>query len=309
MNDKIRQNGFPILAALIWGTAFVAQSVSTDFVEPMTFNALRSAIATVVLLVVLWAFRRFGAKPQTAPREKGSRKDLILGGICCGAALCIASNLQQAGLSDTTAGKAGFITALYIVIVPLLGLFLRKRAPLTVWIGVVLALAGLYFLCITESLSIQQGDLYILACAVVFSVHILLIDHFTQRVDGIALSCAQFLVAAILSGIGMLLFEHPDWQSILQCTWPILYVGVFSSGIAYTLQILAQKGANPTVVTLLLSLESVFSVLAGALILGDRLSGREIIGCVLMFAAVVLAQLPVGGKEARQADIVKKAAD
>lgn len=294
MNDKIRQNGFPVLAALIWGTAFVAQSVSTDFVEPMTFNALRSVIATVALLLVLWCFRRARAKhPQQEEKPvKGSRRDLILGGICCGTALCIASNLQQAGLSDTSAGKAGFITALYIVIVPVLGLFLHKKAPLTVWVGVVLALAGLYFLCITESLSIQRGDLYILACAVIFSMHILLIDHFTQRVDGIALSCAQFLVMAVLSGIGMLLFEHPDWEGILRCLWPILYVGVFSSGIAYTLQILAQKDANPTVVTLLLSLESVFSVLAGALILGDRLTGREIFGCVLMFAAVVLAQLP-----------------
>lgn len=293
MNVKIRQNVFPVLAALIWGTAFVAQSVSTDFVEPMTFNTLRSAIAFVVLLLVLWCFRRARAKhPQEGTPVRGSRRDLILGGLCCGTALAVASNLQQAGLSDTSAGKAGFITALYIVIVPVLGLFLRKKAPATVWVGVVLALGGLYFLCINENLSVQTSDLYVLACAVIFSIHILFIDHFTQRVDGIALSCVQFLVATILSGVGMLFFEHPDWQGILQCLWPILYVGVFSSGVAYTLQILAQRGANPTVVSLLLSLESVFSVLAGTLLLGDRLSGREIFGCVLMFAAVVLAQLP-----------------
>ena len=295
MNSKIRQNLFPILAALIWGTAFVAQSVSTDFVEPMTFNALRSLIATLVLLVVLWVFRRRQAKhpaEEATPPRHGSRKDLILGGICCGTALSVASTLQQAGLAETSAGKAGFITALYIVIVPILGLFLRKKAPATVWVGVVLAAAGLYFLCITDRFTMETSDLYVVACAVIFSIHILLIDHFTERVDGIALSCAQFLVATILCGAGMLIFEHPDWAGILHCLWPILYVGVFSSGVAYTLQILAQKGANPTVVSLLLSLESVFSVLAGALILGDRLSGREIFGCVLMFAAVVLAQLP-----------------
>ena len=302
MNVKVRQNVFPVLAALIWGTAFVAQSISTDFVEPMTFNALRSLVAFVVLVVVLLAFRAWKARrpleESPAAKPSGSRRDLVLGGICCGTALAVASNLQQAGLAETSAGKAGFITALYIVIVPVLGLFLRKKAPLTVWFGVVLALTGLYFLCVTDRFAIQSSDLMVVLSAFIFSVHILLIDHFTARVDGVALSCAQFLVAALLSSLGMLLFEHPNWQGILQCLWPILYVGVFSSGVAYTLQILAQKDANPTVVSLLLSLESVFSVLAGAVILGDRLTGREIFGCVLMFAAVVLAQVPMGKRRA-----------
>lgn len=291
MNPKIRQNLFPVLAALIWGTAFVAQSVSTDFVGPMTFNAIRSLIAALVLLPVGAIFRR-RTTPAVAEAPRGSRRDLIFGGVLCGIALSVASTLQQAGLSETSAGKAGFITALYIVIVPVLGLFLHHRAPVTVWLGVVLALAGLYFLCITDGLAIQTGDLYVILCAIVFSVHILLIDHFTERVDGIALSCAQFAVAAVLCGGGMFLWETPNWGAILSCLWPLLYVGVFSSGVGYTLQILAQKGANPTVVSLLLSLESVFSVLAGAIILGDRLSGREILGCVLMFGAVILAQFP-----------------
>ena len=229
---------------------------------------------------------------MTPPLRPGSRRDLVLGGICCGVALTVATNLQQKGLETTTSGKAGFITALYIVIVPIAGIFLKKKAPRIIWLSVALAVAGLYCLCITEDLTISTGDFYVLLCAFCFSAHILVIDHFTQKVDGVELSCAQFFVTTVLSGIGMLATEHPSLEALAVCLWPILYVGIFSSGVAYTLQILAQKDSNPTVVSLLLSLESVFATLAGALILHDQMSGKEYFGCVLMLAAVVLAQLP-----------------
>lgn len=300
--NRIRQNVFPVLAALIWGTAFVAQSVSADFVEPFTFNAARSVVAFVFLLILsaVLRHRRRRDFADSAQARPTARRDLVLGGLCCGVALTLAANLQQKGLETTTSGKAGFITALYIVIVPVAGLLFRRRVPRAVWFGVVLAVAGLYCLCITEDFTISGGDFYVLLCAFCFSAHILVIDHFTQKVDGVELSCAQFLVVTVLSIVGMIATEHPSLSALLQCAGPILYVGLFSSGVAYTLQILAQKDSNPTVVSLLLSLESVFATVAGALILGDRMSGKEYFGCVLMLAAVVLAQLPERKKPAAQ---------
>ena len=175
---------------------------------------------------------------------------------------------------------------------PILGLFLKKKAPRSIWLGIVLAVAGLYCLCITEEFTIATGDFYILLCAFCFAGHILVIDHFTQKVDGVELSCIQFLVAAVLSAVGMLASESPTWEAVRVCAWPILYVGIFSSGVAYTLQIVAQKDSNPTVVSLLLSLESVFATIAGAIAFGNQMSGKEYLGCVLMLVAVVLAQLP-----------------
>ena len=291
--NRIRQNVFPVLAAMIWGTAFVAQSVSAEFIQPFTFNALRSIVAFLFILPMVAVIRaRQKKRPSAQQTMPMKARDLMLGGIACGVALTVASNLQQKGLETTTSGKAGFITALYIVIVPIFGLFLKKKAPRIIWLGVILAVAGLYCLCITEDFSITMGDFYILLCAFCYAAHILVIDHFTQKVDGVALSCAQFLVTAILSAVGMILMETPTWESIRICMWSILYVGIFSSGVAYTLQILAQKDSNPTVVSLLLSLESVFATLAGALILHDQMSGKEYFGCLLMLCAVVLAQLP-----------------
>lgn len=297
--NRIRQNVFPVLAALIWGTAFVAQSVSTEFVGPFTFNAARSVVAFFFLLALCLLLRAkrqrdSGGSVQSDPTAK---KNLIVAGLCCGAALTVAAFLQQKGLETTTSGKAGFITALYIVIVPIMGIFLKKKAPRIIWVSVALAVVGLYFLCITEGFSVTIGDFYTLLCAVCFAVHILVIDYFGQFVDGVELSCAQFCVAGVLSGIGMLVTETPSVEAILACIGPILYVGILSSGVAYTLQILAQKDSNPTVVSLLLSLESVFATLAGAIILHDRMSGKEYFGCVLMLAAVVLAQLPEKKKE------------
>lgn len=286
-----RQNIFAVLAALIWGTAFVAQSVGAEYVEPFTFNASRAAIASVFLFVLCRVLRRRRVK-DGRPAPAGSRRDLLIGGLCCGTALAVATALQQKGLETTTSGKAGFITALYIVLVPIAGLLLKKRPPRAIWLSVLLAVAGLYCLCITEDFTITMGDFYVLLCAFCFTAHILVIDHFTRKVDGVELSCAQFFVVTVFSAIGMLLTETPTLAGVLACIGPILYVGIFSSGVAYTLQILAQKDSDPTVISLLLSLESVFAVVAGALILGDRMNGREYFGCALVMVAVLLAQLP-----------------
>lgn len=288
---RFRQNFFALLAAFIWGTAFVAQSVSADFVEPFTFNALRSLVAFLFLLLLI-AGLRFFQRHQGKTLKPLLSRELLIGGICCGIALTVSSNLQQKGLETTSAGKAGFITALYIVIVPILGFFLKRKPPRSIWLSVVLAVAGLYCLCIKETFSITSGDFYIMLCAFCFSIHILLIDHFTETVDGVELSCVQFLTVTILSVLGMLLTEHPNLAGIQSCAGSILYVGIFSSGVAYTLQILAQKNSNPTIISLLLSLESVFATVTGALILGDQMSGKEYLGCVLMLTAVILAQLP-----------------
>lgn len=289
--ERIRQNVFPVLAALIWGTAFVAQSVGAEYLDPFTFNAARSIIAALALTVVVWAFRR--RAPETRETQTpGSRRMLVMGGVCCGTALAVATNFQQVGIGGTSAGKASFITALYIVLVPICGLFFRKRVRPLVWLSVAVAVAGLYCICVKEDFTVTAGDFYVLICAFCFTVHILVIDYFTQRTDGIALSCIQFYVAAAWSAAGMLAFESPSWEALTACLPQVLYVGVFSSAVGYTLQILAQKGSNPTVVSLLLSLESVFGALAGAVLLGERMSGKEYFGCLLMLVAVVLAQLP-----------------
>ncbi len=291
-----------LLTAFIWGVAFVAQSVGMDYVEPFTFNCVRSLIGGVVLVPCIFLLDKLN--PQRNQEylaldlsgQKENQKKLIKGGVWCGIVICVASNLQQFGISYTTVGKAGFITALYIVIVPILGLFFRKKCSPAVWIGVVLAVFGLYFLCMTEGFSVQLGDFLVFLCALAFSVHIMVIDHFTQLVDGVKMSCIQFLVCGVISGVCMFLFENPSMSNILAAWQPILYAGVLSCGVAYTLQIVGQKGMNPTVASLILSLESVISVLAGLVLLGQKLSGREVAGCVFMFAAIVLAQLPSRSK-------------
>ena len=293
-NNQLRQVVFPILAAFIWGTAFVAQDVCADAMGAFTFNGTRYYIAVLSLLVVLAVSSGFRKdRPQLSPAEKkAQRRQLWLGGFCCGTVLAIASNFQQAGLvAGTDGGKAGFITALYVVLVPVFGLFFRRRVSLPVWIAVALSVGALYLLCIKGSFSLAPGDLLVLVCAICFSVHILVIDHFTATCDGVKLSCLQFLFAAIISAVCTFIFEPLDMPAILSCALPLLYVGIFSCGVGYTLQILAQKDSNPTVVTILLSLESVFAVIAGAIILKQQMSVREYIGCVVMFAAVVLAQI------------------
>ena len=302
-HNQMRQVVFPILAAFIWGTSFVSQDICADSMGAFTFNGTRYFIAVLSLLVVIAvmnATRKDRPQP-TAEEKKASRKQLWLGGLCCGTALAVASNFQQAGLvAGTDAGKAGFITALYVVLVPVFGLFFKRKVNLPTWIAVVLSVVALYLLCIKGSFTLAPGDLLILACAVCFAVHILVIDHFTAYCDGVKLSCLQFLFAGVISTVCMFLFEKVDFAAIWSCILPLLYVGIFSCGVGYTLQILAQKGSNPTVVTILLSLESVFAVIAGAIILHQQMSLREYIGCALMFIAVVLAQVQFPAKKAKQ---------
>lgn len=289
---KLKNSLILLLAALIWGVAFVAQSVGMDYVGAFTFNAARSLIGSAVLLPVILVmdFRRKRENPESRGRE--NRKDLIAGGISCGIFICLASNFQQFGIKYTTVGKAGFITACYIVIVPVLGMFLGKKCSSFVWGAVGMAVAGLYLLCIRDGFSIGKGDILVMVCAFLFSLHILVIDYFSPKADGVKMSCIQFLVSGILSGIPALILEHPQMSQLLAAWKPILYAGAMSCGVAYTLQIVGQKNMNPTVASLILSLESCISVIAGWLILGQRLSSRELLGCVIMFSAIVLAQLP-----------------
>ncbi len=291
-----------ILTAFIWGTAFVAQSVGMDYLGPFTFNGVRSLVGGAALLPCIWFLGVLNGKDTAGkdadgkPDEKASvpsgRKELVLGGIACGVLLFGASSLQQLGIQYTTAGKAGFITACYIVIVPVLGVFLGKRIGWKVWLAVATALVGLYFLCITEKFTIGKGDVLIFVCAIVFSLHILVIDYFSPKVDGVKMSCIQFFVCGIVSLPFMFVLETPKVGAMLEGWMPLLYAGVLSCGVAYTLQIIGQKNVHPAIASLILSLESCFSVLAGWIVLGERLSAKESIGCVLMFAAIILAQLP-----------------
>ena len=285
-----------VLTALIWGMAFVAQSVGVNYIGPFTFNCIRSIMGGLVLIPCILFFDK-QEKGEAKREKKEDSKTLLIGGICCGLALCIASNLQQIGIKYTTVGKAGFITALYIVLVPIFGIFLRKKVSGRVWFSVAIAVVGLYLLCITDEFRIGKGDFFVLLCALVFTIHILVIDYFSPKVNGIKLSCIQFLVAGLLSGVPMLISEKPSFSTILAAWAPLLYAGIMSCGVGYTLQIVAQKDAEPTIASLILSLESVFSVLAGWIILGQTLAGKEIMGCVLMFAAIILAQLPTRNQE------------
>lgn len=299
----VRQSSLLFLAALIWGVAFVAQSVGMDYVEPFTFNAVRCTLGGIVLIpcigvLTLWK-RKKSNKANDKINEK-STKDLVIGGIACGILLFISSNFQQFGIQYTTAGKAGFITALYIIIVPVLGIFLHRSSGIKIWIGVVIAMLGLYLLCIKDDFSLEKGDGLVLVCAVTFSFHIMVVDYFSPKVDGIKMSCIQFFVCGILSSVCMFLFETPQISQILSAWLPILYAGVMSCGIAYTLQIIAQEGMNPTVASLILSLEAVVSVLAGWILLHEKLSARELTGCVLMFVAIILAQLPQRQKRVKK---------
>ena len=292
MNTQTKHSLMLMLCAFIWGTAFVAQSVGMDHIGPFTFNAVRSLVGGLALIPVILFFNR-RKSPERRQTERANRKTLVIGGVCCGLALGVASCLQQVGIQYTTVGKAGFLTALYIVIVPILGLFFRRKAGAKLWVSVAIAIVGLYLLCMSGSLRLQWGDFLVLLCALAFSVHIMVIDHFTTQVDGVQMSCIQFFVAAAFSAVCMLFTEGVPDPGAVAISWvPILYAGVLSSGVGYTLQIVGQKGVNPTAASLVLSLESVISVLAGWVILGQSMSPREILGCVLMFCAILLAQLP-----------------
>lgn len=291
------------LAAFIWGVAFVSQSKGMEYMGPFTFNGVRSLIGAVVLIPVILFRRRKenadavrkGIAPKAIPW-----KITLIGGLCCGLALMVASTLQQIGIMYTTVGKAGFITALYIIFVPILGIFIGKKVPAAVWVGALMAALGMYLLCIQGSFQIGLGDTLVFACAIVFSIHILVIDYFSPKADGVMLSCIQFFVCGIICTTIALIVEKPDFAQLINGAVPILYAGVMSCGVAYTLQIVGQKGVNPTIAALILSLESVVSVLAGwfaykvGFLKDDQsLTGRQLLGCVVVFAAVILVQLPI----------------
>lgn len=292
---NLRSSALLLLTACIWGVAFVAQSVGMEYVGPFTFNFVRSILGGLVLIPCIFFLKRekkAEAEKVSEEEKKAQRKTLLVGGICCGVALCLASNFQQIGIQYTTVGKAGFITACYIVIVPVIGLFMKKKCSPMIWLSVLLAVVGLYLLCINEQFSIGYGDILVFVCAILFSVHILIVDYFSPKVDGVKMSCIQFLVCGLLSGIAMLFAEQSQLSAVLLAWKPIAYAGIMSCGVGYTLQIVGQKGMNPTIASLILSLESCISVLAGWLLLGQTLSMREGLGCVVMFAAIILAQLP-----------------
>lgn len=301
---QVRQSCLLFLAAFIWGVAFVAQSNAMAYVEPFTFMAVRNYIGSFVLVIYLLILKGMGAPAREPAKEAYGRKTPkwmlklgidwyhLLGGMICGTFLCIAGNLQQIGIQYTSVCKTGFLTAVYIILVPILGIFLKKKAGIRVWLGVAIALAGLYLLCVTEKFTIVPADFMLLGCALVFAMQILAVDFFIDRVDGVKLSCIQFFTCAVLSTIGMVIFEHPSIPAMLQAWLPILYAGVLSSGVAYTLQVVGQRDMNPTVASMILSLESVFSALAGWVLLKQVLSTKELLGCGLVFVAIILAQLP-----------------
>ena len=306
MSKKLKGNLMLLLTALIWGSSFVAQRAGMEYIGPFTFNVLRSLIGGLTLIPVILIIGR-SKSPEAQEAKDASesqtlekdRKTLLLGGVCCGLALFIACSLQQVGIVYTTAGKAGFITALYIVLVPILGVFIGKKVRPIIWFCIVLSVAGLYLLCMKDGFSLSRGDFLVLLCALFFSIHILVIDHFSPKASGVKLSCIQFFVCGILSLIPASAFEEFNWGQILSCWVPILYSGVLSCGVAYTLQIVAQKNTEPAVASLLLSLESVFAVISGVLILHESITLKEFCGCAIMFIAIIVAQLP--SKEERLA--------
>ena len=297
MTEQIKGNLMLLTASLIWGSAFVAQSAGMEFVGPFTYNMSRSFIGLLVLIPVTIFFRKRRTRynPLSKKQEMTLNKNSMIGGIFCGLVLSIASNLQQVGLSSTTAGKAGFITALYIVIVPVIGLFLGKKVTKLIWFCVFTAITGFYFLCIKEGFSIGKGDILCLLGAFIFSAHILVIDHFsTGYTDGVMISCVQFAVVGLMSMLLTIIFETPSFAAIWEARLTILYSGILSSGVAYTLQILGQRTTNPAIAPLIMSMESVFAVFFGWLILHETMTLREMLGCIIVFIAVVLAQLPAG---------------
>lgn len=288
-NVSLKNSFLLFTAAFIWGIAFVAQSVGMDYMGPLSFNGARFLMGSAVLFPFIIYRRKKNKKEGIPPADT---KTTLTGGICCGLALCAAALMQQFGIMYTTVGKAGFITTLYIILVPIFGIFLRKKVPGKVWIGAVIAAFGMYLLCMSEKLALSKGDGFVFICAILFSVHILIIGYFSPKADGVELSCIQFLTAGLIASTGACIFEQPAISNFMAGIIPLAYAGIMSSGVAYTLQVIGQKNMDPTVASLILSMESVVSVLAGWVILGQALNARELSGCVLVFAAVILVQLP-----------------
>ena len=282
---KARGNFLLLLTAMIWGSSFVAQSAGADLISPAFFNGTRMLLGSLLLSpLAVYRMRRY------VPAS--SRRTLLLGGACCGVLMFTGSYIQQTGIAYTTAGKAGFLTAIYVVLVPVLGIFLKKKPRPILWVSVALACVGLYFLCFTDkTFSLAMGDAAMLGGAVMFALHIMVVDHFSPLVDGVCLSFVQFLTAGSLGMVVAFITEQPSFAALSAAAVPILYTGVFTMGVAYTLQIVAQKDTDPTVASLILCMESVFAVVFGRLILHETLSLREGVGSVFMFVAILLAQL------------------
>ena len=292
MKKQLQSSLILLFATIIWGAAFVAQSVGMDHIGPFTFQAARCLIAVVGLIPVIAIFDIF-KKDGKSFFSRWADKRLWKVGILCGIPLFLACNLQQVGLVDVDAGKSGFLTAMYIVFVPLIGIFLKKKPSFLVPISVLLAVAGLYFLSCMGVTKIQIGDLMLLGCAVMFAVQITFVDLFAGDLDSLRLNAIQALVCAVLSAIVMVFTEKTTWQGLKDCTVPILYTGLLSMGMGYALQIIGQKHMDSTVASLIMSLESVFALVFGVLILKETMTVWEILGCVLLFAAVILSQIPV----------------
>ncbi len=295
--QKLKGNLLLLLTSVIWGISFIAQSKGVELISPVTFNGIRNMLGAVVLLPVI-CLLDFSHKKKGESVGKLS-KELIVGGIVCGILLCIATTLQTIGMVYTSPGKSGFITALYMVLVPIISIFTGKKPRPIIWVSVLIAVVGLYLMCIDTSLTINIGDVLTLLCAIVFSGHIMAIDYFSPKVDGVKLACLQFFVCGLLNLIWMFLFEQPQIDPILDCWIAIGYSGIFSCGVAYTLQIVGQKYTDPTSASILMSLESVFAALSTSVLValgwnitGGALNAREIFGCILMFVAITLIQLP-----------------
>jgi drug/metabolite transporter (DMT)-like permease len=278
-----------LITAAIWGAAFVAQRMGMDHMGPYMFNASRFALGALSLVPLIWLRSKKGVKENFL--QAGDFKSVFMAGLLAGVLLFAASTLQQVGLIYTTAGKAGFITGLYVVLVPLLGLIWKQNPGLGGWVGAFLSAIGLYFLSITSELTIAYGDFLVLLCAIGFALHVLAIGWLAPRIDCIKLSAAQFAVTSILSFVVAVFLEEISWQAIQDAIIPILYAGIGSSGIAYTLQVVAQKEAPPAHASIILSLESVFAALAGWIILSETMDNRSILGCFLMFSGMLAAQL------------------
>ena len=275
---------------MIWGAAFVAQSVGMDYLEPFTFQASRCFLGSLVLPPVIAVMDRRGVSRRPVTAE--AKKQQLYFGLACGVIIFAACSLQQWGLLYTTPGKSGFLTSLYIILVPMAGLLFGRRVKPWVWGSVVLAVLGLYLLCGSTDFSLGAGELLTLGSAVAFCFHILVIDRASSQVDGVRLSATQFFICGCLSLVCAFLWETPRWENILACWIPIGYAGIFSSGIGYTFQIIGQAHTEPTVASLLMSLESVFSVIFGWIILRQSLTPTELLGCALVFAGVLISQIP-----------------
>ncbi len=293
MLKKLRGSLMLLTAAFIWGTAFVAQSKGMDYVAPFTYNAVRTLIGGVVLIPMVFLFGQKSCRKASENNNKIS----FIGGIICGLVLFAASSFQQLGISLTSAGKAGFITALYVVIVPVISIIFGQKSNLKMWICAFTAIIGFYLLCIKEGFRLSKGDLYVLICAVFYSVHIIVIDHFNSKgAEPVKMSCVQFFTAGSIMMICMFIFESPALSAVWAAKYAILYAGVMSCGVAYTLQIIGQKYTESTAAALIMSLESVFAALAGWIILSEHMSMKEFAGCILVFAAVVFSQLDISFK-------------